>query len=594
MDSNFEEEDSSQQRRQYSFAPFAALLFFLAVGYLGVSYLDKDTNAFFPSKQFASTQSALTNSLFDDPCDAPGVVCTFDKGIPTPVGECINPVGFGTFLNCKHQRAIAEKQITSGIGKPAPKIERLEYTSQQCFVVTTVGSGQCYEEATETCATAHANDVTECFWDNCPGSCKEGVFVVDDVSSGNINTDGSTVEGIIDDLGGGNSTDQFIRPDGSLDIASCAEAGVCTNVASNDSGVNMATDAVFSDDVSSFSESSTRSFSAAPVSENDIFTETAFESTAVDGRVFSRDIGSPFSGDSTVTNPLTRITSLETPQISGAGAESLAVETGSTEATYESLQPSTESTSPERSSVQNFAWDAGLINRLANFITKSVQIPIAPRAVAQEVVIIEEAVVSSERKSSFNNIQVIASDIAAQTPAGELTRVDHFAEILSRVGGPNEVDVENKAYGRIQDLIVEDEAIRALRKAEEAGKRAKDSIFCRVLEASEDCQLRREAKAKEVERQVFLQELEDRILPTKAIEHFLAVYDGWIRPGRAPSTFATSTLGVLHDQDNQLADYERETNGSTFVLWIIESISEATAKAVDVLSDLLFNNEEKA
>jgi len=169
-----------------------------------------------------------------------------------------------------------------------------------------------------------------------------------------------------------------------------------------------------------------------------------------------------------------------------------------------------------------------------------------------------------------------------------LARVDHFAQTLESVGGPNAINTENKSFGRIQDLIVEDEAIRALRVAEEEGKRAKNSVFCRANETAESCKIRREARAQEVERKVFVEELRDRVLPESAIEHFLAVYDGWIRPSPAPATRATSTLAVLNSTaPDGLSAYEITTTGTDFIFWVIDSVADATANAVSVLVNLI-------
>lgn len=78
------------------------------------------------------------------------------------------------------------------------------------------------------------------------------------------------------------------------------------------------------------------------------------------------------------------------------------------------------------------------------------------------------------------------------------------------------------------------------------------------------------------------------MLPQTAIEHFLAVYDGWVRPSPAPDTYATSALATLHAQDlNPLADYEITTGGANFVWWVIESVADATTAAIDTLVNLI-------
>ncbi|QSH39166.1 hypothetical protein JXR01_02565 [Candidatus Kaiserbacteria bacterium] len=288
-----------------------------------------------------------------------------------------------------------------------------------------------------------------------------------------------------------------------------------------------------------------------------------------------------------------RFASLGTPQISGAGAEPIATSegvTGDDASPYKSLQPSPSDTVQPSSPVQQFAWGTGLIDSLANFVRgRTIVNTVRTEIPDTEVVSTIPTPEIPETGEEFRNIKEIASDIASQKQAeNTLSRVDHFAQTLTLVGGPNEVSTENKSFGRIQDLIIEDEAIRSLRLAEEEGKRAKNSTYCRAFETSEDCLERREERAKIVERQVFVAELEKRVLPENAVLHFLAVYDGWVRPTPAPATHATSTLGVLHGQDGTvLEDYEVTTDGKSLVSRIIDSIADAASSAVETLTNLI-------
>ena len=207
-----------------------------------------------------------------------------------------------------------------------------------------------------------------------------------------------------------------------------------------------------------------------------------------------------------------------------------------------------------RDLVDAFIGTGGLLGRFTNFVTGS-QVP--PRATppgaigtiptTQVVYVTPEFTAPEFDTQPIQNIQAIAREVSATVPQ-TLTRAEQFAETLTRVGGPNEINTENKAYGRIQDLIIEDEAIRSLETAQEEAVRAKNSIFCDVAEQSDTCQARREARAREVERQVFIQELTRRELPESAVAHFLAVYDGWIEPSPAPATHATSTLSLVNAQ----------------------------------------------
>ena len=132
----------------------------------------------------------------------------------------------------------------------------------------------------------------------------------------------------------------------------------------------------------------------------------------------------------------------------------------------------------------------------------------------------------------YRSIEQIANDVATNNiPAG--SRVDHYARALRVLGGPDtnrrEVSI-NPALASLQDLIVEDEAIRAMFVAEQTAEREKNRVFCVDGEESVSCQARRTAVAERIERETFVAELQKRELPDNAVQHFLAVYDGWVRP----------------------------------------------------------------
>lgn len=601
MDSNFDEERTSEKKENHPLSPLIILVTLLLVGYLGVAKLDSKIITNSPDRHLSTASVILANSVSEDPCSAPGVSCTYDRKTPVPVGDCVNPSSAGVFLNCKHQRTIAERQVTSGVGKPAPIIERLEYTSQQCLIVTTVGSGQCYEEASEKCATAHANEVTECFWNDCPGSCSDKTPLVSGVSSGD---NSNSVDEIIEDLSGDDPSAPFRRSDGSTDIAACAAAGVCEVVASN-SASNFATDAVFAEDLLGVSRvisddvtsQITKDFSHTyvPESTSDIggISRTATLESRVE--IPTRDW---WQGGSLI--------SARTQQVSSLGAEPIAMETGTAENDSTQNAPSTESEAPTTRSrstaqplnfVETFVAAGNVLDRFAGFITgqtitRAAQAPVTTTEVASTENTGNRVENRAETGEEYRNIQTIASDIASQKRGeNKVSRVDQFAQTLTLVGGPNAASTENKSFGRIQDLIVEDEAIRSLRLAEEEGKRAKNSTYCRAFETSESCLERRVARAKVVEREVFVTELERRVLPENAIQHFIAVYDGWIRPTPAPGVRATSTLGLLNTEDNNLEDYEVTTDGRSFVSWIIDSVTEAASDAISALANLITGSE---
>ena len=111
-------------------------------------------------------------------CDANGVTCHFNPENPpapaTPGQGCTEPIPPQNAAGCATQKAIAEKQVTSGVNTPAPTFSKLEYTPSACTVTTSVGGGQCNPNASKTCPTAHNNGTTQCFWTSCPQSTCTG------------------------------------------------------------------------------------------------------------------------------------------------------------------------------------------------------------------------------------------------------------------------------------------------------------------------------------------------------------------------------------------------------------------------------------
>ena len=131
----------------------------------------------------------------------------------------------------------------------------------------------------------------------------------------------------------------------------------------------------------------------------------------------------------------------------------------------------------------------------------------------------------------YRSIEQIARDVTRDDIPGD-SRVDHFARAVRAVGSPDTQTraTTNEALASLQDLIVEDEAIRAMFVAEQTAEREKNRVFCVDGEESANCQARRTAVAERIERETFVAELEKRELPDNAVQHFLAVYDGWVRP----------------------------------------------------------------
>ena len=190
----------------------------------------------------------------------------------------------------------------------------------------------------------------------------------------------------------------------------------------------------------------------------------------------------------------------------------------------------------------------------------------------------------------YRSIAQIANDVATNDiPAN--SRVDHYARALRVIGGPDtnrRATTTNPALASLQDLIVEDEAIRSMFVAEQTAEREKNKIFCRDGEESVDCQQRREAVAKQVERETFVTELQKRELPDNAVQHFLAVYDGWVSPNvpvpasnplllaDAPAASAVPEAGT----DDATAE---NTTNDGFVSWALGGVRDSAARMFEAL-----------
>ncbi len=201
------------------------------------------------------------------------------------------------------------------------------------------------------------------------------------------------------------------------------------------------------------------------------------------------------------------------------------------------------------------------------------------------------AIERAATEQSYTTIKTIAQDVAYRngTSTALQTRAEGFQQTLAVVGGPNayaNAGTRNESYGKIQDLIIENDAMEALTEAEVAATKAKNLVFCEDRETSADCLARREQVAEQVERDTFVAGMEDRSVPNAAIKHFLAVYDGVIDPSPAPETFATSTLKAMYAQDaNGNAPYTMQTNATDFVLWIVDSVAQKAKNTAATVVD---------
>lgn len=504
-----------------------------------------------------------------------GVTCEEEKAKPKAV-QCPGTTP-EVQARCAEQKALADKQVSIGIGTTAPEMV-VRYNAVSCAVSTPFGSGKCFDKASRQCPTvqAYADSDKSCFWENCETQC-----IAQQQQQA--------------------SHDHPCVPSG---LTPGADAAASVILATHPCPVG-------SDGVQLASLDT--SVSGPPGSQtitNGKAVDVAFATPEAIAAPQTPQVQTPQVQTPQVQTPQVQTPQVQTPQVQTPQVQSGDAATGPVRTTpspdgalvqrtpttqpnpYQSLRTARNLQNPE-SFIQKFAGNSPLA-QLARFATGADlrNTPEGDRSGEPQVIYVTPDYRPANVGDEYRSIEEIASDISSRTPAA-LARVDHFARTLTAVGGPNSIDTENKAYGRIQDLIVEDEAIRALRVAEEEGKRAKDSVFCRANETAESCDMRREAKAEEVERRVFIEELEKRVLPQTAIEHFLAVYDGWVRPSPAPDTRATSTLAALHAQDlNPLAEYEVTTGGGNFVWWVIESVTDATTTAINTLVNLITGGDE--
>lgn len=125
----------------------------------------------------------------------------------------------------------------------------------------------------------------------------------------------------------------------------------------------------------------------------------------------------------------------------------------------------------------------------------------------------------------------VAARIRSEVASGGIT--------LAVPVNPND---QNQAFVNIENLIVQDEVADALRIAEEAGVSAKDTIGCEVNETAENCLARRIAAAQEIERRVFVDELNRRPLSANAVAHFIGLYDGVANSGTTVYTGSVPSI----------------------------------------------------
>ena len=486
---------------------------------------------------------------------------------------------------CQKQKALADKQVSVGVGGAQKPAMQVTYSPTQCNVWSSLGSGTCNPNASRQCPTVQAYEGGGgCFWSECPNQCGGGEVekpkepVVTDPAGHPCSQAATALLALSDAELAHHPCVTDIGAAGDQVAAAPGTSGVKYPVTGELTSGLMPATPVKGD--------LTSGVKPAPGPAQSGYSTGGNLTTSMMPVVASPGSRVPVSS----YNPNSRITPGSTPLAHNAGSQYTGPVTS--QSPYRSFQNPNTLQQPQ-SFIQRFAGGGSVVDRLANFVTGQAALRTSPEGLAgggPQVVYVTPNFATPEVERQNRSIEQIASDIAATTPQ-TLARVDHFALTLESVGGPSAVNTENESYGRIQDLIVEDEAIRALRVAEEEGRRARNAVFCRPNEAAEGCQQRREVKAQEVERRVFVEELQKRVLPDTAIQHFLAVYDGWVRPSPVPATRATSTLGALAEQEqNPFAEYEVTTSGDNFVVWFMESVADATIEAVTAFTNLITGN----
>lgn len=156
----------------------------------------------------------------------------------------------------------------------------------------------------------------------------------------------------------------------------------------------------------------------------------------------------------------------------------------------------------------------------------------------------------------------VAARIRSEVASGGIT--------LAVPVNPND---QNQAFVNIENLIVQDEVADALRIAEEAGVSAKDTIGCEVNETAENCLARRIAAAQEIERRVFVDELNRRPLSANAVAHFIGLYDGVANSGT--TVYTGSVPSIL----SQLNTPQQTT--------VVGTIVDAVGAAIDSVTGFI-------
>ena len=585
-----------------------AILGFAALFFAGSFYTGATFAQYVHTLNISTMLASASGS--DDPCEAPGVECKYKRGTSEPASVCLNSQNIDIIAGCNVQRDIAARQVTAGVGREAPDITRIAYSSRECIIETSVGSGPCKRDATRSCPTAIATPERSCFHTNCPGAnpCvqnnaaqpsqdtaqeqptaeeiaediqqeqgaqapgQEGTLEGYDAA---FSEDGTTVpidtrygtydvpQSLIDDYRSVYGDDWRAQLEDRLVLGSQVADGSGTiipdpvgyaqrHIAQYES--LSGTNDWSGDQISDGSVTYTPPTQVTPTNPSDGGgTPTPAPATPPPGAT-PGSVGNP--------NPATPAPSGggRTPSVTGGGVyENPGYDFGGSgggsgfgtdtrnpfgwqEPRYQSLQTPQERALRERmrshfggsrelSIVDRFAQLIGADSRpVMRTSPQSIQGGTAPRQI-DVVTRTAPPLIIRSTDAHYRSIEQIARDVTRDDIPGD-SRVDHFARAVRAVGSPDTQTraTTNEALASLQDLIVEDEAIRAMFVAEQTAEREKNRVFCVDGEESASCQARRTAVAERIERETFVAELQKRELPDNAVQHFLAVYDGWVRP----------------------------------------------------------------
>lgn len=287
-------------------------------------------------------------------------------------------------------------------------------------------------------------------------------------------------------------------------------------------------------------------------------------------------------------NPVTPRTSGSIAQSTGAGVGTPSH--GGSQPRYESLQTPQARTTQARAAAEAFR-QLSVVERFAHIIggTQRFVSYQSPEGIVIDVPVIEQqrrnVVFVQRHDAHIRSIEGIARDAARNdAPAG--TRTEHYLHTLNVVGGPyskGRATTTNSSFAAIQDLVVEGEAVAALSVAEDTAQRAKNTVYCRVGETSNSCIERRERVAEEVERETFVSELVRRDLPVSAVEHFVAVYDGWANPNERPPASTPVLVSGALNQPEDIQESIAATSSPHLLARAWDGITRGATRALDAL-----------